>query len=254
MTKIEWTEHTWNPFVGCDIVSPGCRNCYAMRMAARLEGFGQPAYAGTTQPSKRGRVWTGILRRNSDTVMRKPLGIRHPAMIFVNSMSDFWHPAAEDEWRAQALEVMRQTPRHQYQILTKRPELIASTLARMGDTLPRNVWLGATVEDAKVKARIDQIRHIDAAVRFLSVEPLIGPLGKADLSGVHWVIVGGESGPKFRTMHPAWARDVRNQCRDQGVPFFMKQMSGRGDALKAIPRDLQIRQWPRYEGPKLMAA
>jgi protein gp37 len=244
-TNIEWTEWTWNPFVGCDIVSPGCRNCYAMRMAHRIASFPNPHYAGTTQQAKRGPVWTGKLSRNSDAAMRKPLGIRQPSLIFVNSMSDFWHPAAEDAWRAEALAIMRATPQHEYQVLTKRPELISPTLARMGETLPGNFWLGATVEDAKHAWRIDELRAVPAVIRFLSVEPLIAPLGPVDLTGIDWVIVGGESGPNFRPMDPAWARAVRDQCRAQGVALFVKQMSGRGAALKAIPRDLKIRQWPR---------
>lgn len=244
MTKIEWTEHTWNPFVGCDIVSPGCRNCYAMRMAARCEAFGHAQYAGVTQPSKRGPVWTGRVNRASELTMRKPFGIKAPSLIFVNSMSDFWHPAAEDVWRAEALEIMRKTPRHQYQVLTKRPEEIAPTLARMGETVPTNMWLGCTVESARYKPRIDILRQVPAAIRFLSIEPLLGPMGELDLRGIHWVIVGGESGPRYRAMDPTWASSVRDQCLEQGVALFVKQMSGRGAELKAIPRDLRIRRWP----------
>lgn len=220
-TTIEWTEHTWNPFVGCSVHTAGCANCYAMRMAARIEAMGHaPAYAGLTD---RGR-WTGVIHRSSDAAMRKPLGLPSGAVVFVNSMSDFWHANARDEWRHEALEVIRARPDVTFQILTKRPENIAPTLARMGITrLPDNIWLGATVEDGRVIERIDHLRHAPAAVRFLSVEPLIGPVGRMDLAGIHWVITGGESGPRARFCNPNWVREVRDQCVSAGVPLFHKQ-------------------------------
>ena len=224
-TTIEWTEFTWNPFVGCSIVSAGCTNCYAMRMARRLEeGFGVAAYQGTTQKSKAGPVWTGKTNRSSDQVMRRPLGLRKPTLIFVNSMSDFWNPDADDAWRAEALDIMWQTPRHEYQVLTKRPQHIRPIMKRMGVAkLPPNFWLGATVEDHRVVDRIDLLREVEAEVRFLSVEPMTAPLGKVDLTGIHWVITGGESGPGARPMKADWVREVRDQCVAAKVPHFFKQ-------------------------------
>lgn len=218
-TAIEWTHHTWNPFVGCSIATAGCANCYAMRMASRLDAMDKLAYQGTTD---RGR-WTGRINRASDAQMTKPDRIRGQALIFVNSMSDFWHANARDEWRGEAFAVMRRNPQLAFQVLTKRPENIAPTLARMGETIPDNMWLGATVEDERVADRIDMLRAIPARVRFLSVEPMIGPLGRVDLAGIHWVITGGESGPRARICLPAWVREVRDQCADAGAAFFHKQ-------------------------------
>lgn len=217
-TEIEWTEHTWNPFVGCSVHSAGCKNCYAMRMAARLDAAGQSAYRGTTKNG----AWSGVLHRNSERVRAKPRRIAGEAMIFVNSMSDFWHASAEDAWRIEALATMRACPQHVFQVLTKRPENIRPFLARTGETIPPNVWLGATVEDGRVTDRIGAIRGI-APINFLSIEPLIGPIYRIDLTGIQWVIVGGESGPRCRPMHPDWVREVRDQCAAQGVPFFFKQ-------------------------------
>lgn len=224
-TGIEWTEHTWNPMVGCSLASPGCTNCYAMRQAHRLEhAFGQRAYRGTTTLAKGTPVWTGKLSRASASGLRKPASIREPSTIFVNSMSDLFHPDAPDLWRDEAFSVMRAVPRHRYQVLTKRPEVAARFYAGRPELhgLP-HVWLGVSVEDAPRKARIDVLRTIPAAVRFLSVEPLIGPLGPLDLSGIHWVITGGESGPGARPCHPDWVRGVLEACRAQDVPLFHKQ-------------------------------
>lgn len=191
-----------------------------MRMAARLEAAGQGPYQGTT----RSGVWTGKLNRATDAAMRKPLGLPGRAVIFVNSMSDFWHDNALDAWRAEALDIIERTPQHQYQILTKRPELIAPTLERMGIAqLPDNVWLGATVEDHRVTWRIDHLRAAPARIRFLSVEPLTAPLGAVDLGGIHWVITGGESGPGARPCKAEWVREARDQCTAADVPFFHKQ-------------------------------
>lgn len=223
-TGIEWTEHTWNPFVGCSIESAGCKNCYAMRLAHRIEAFGTvPAYAGTTCKVNGNNVWSGTVNRSSDKTMRKPLGIRGSALIFVNSMSDFFHENADDQWRIEALRVMRITPQHTYQVLTKRPENIGPFLARTGEVLPDNLWLGTTVEDSRVAHRIDTLRLIPAAVRFISFEPLIGDVGAVDLAGILWAISGGESGPKCRPCDAQWARNIRDQCIAQGVAHFFKQ-------------------------------
>jgi protein gp37 len=167
-------------------------------------------------------VWTGRVNKGTAAVMRKPFTVREPSIFFVNSMSDFWHPNARDEWRIEALGVMAATW-HQYQVLTKLPQNIAPFLAKHDLWLPRNVWAGATVERHDFRHRIDQLREVDAAIRFLSVEPIIGRVGELDLSGIHWVIGGGESGPGAREMQPEWARALRDECLRQGVAFFWKQ-------------------------------
>lgn len=224
-TSIEWTEHTWNPFVGCSVLSAGCTNCYAMRMAHRCGEMGHSAYKGVAKSSRGGPVWTGQINRNSNSAMTAPLRRRKAALFFVNSMSDFWHPNARDEWRHEAFDVMIASPQHQFQVLTKRPDLIAPTLNRMGRSLPQNLWLGATVEDARVINRINHLKSVDASIRFLSVEPLIARFGKPDLSGIDWVITGGESGPKCRPCKGQWVREIRDHIagRYSNVAMFHKQ-------------------------------
>lgn len=224
-TSIEWTEHTWNPFVGCSILSAGCKNCYAMRMAHRCGEMGHKAYVGVAKSSNAGPVWTGQINRNSDSAMTAPLRRKKSALFFVNSMSDFWHPNAQDLWRHEAFDIMIATPHHQYQVLTKRPDLIADTLRRMGRRLPDNLWLGSTVEDARVAERIDHLRGVDAAIRFLSIEPLIAEFGKQDLSGIDWVITGGESGPRCRPCQGSWVREIRDHISSHhpSVALFHKQ-------------------------------
>ncbi|MDP3908861.1 MAG: phage Gp37/Gp68 family protein [Gemmatimonadales bacterium] len=222
-TKIEWTEATWNWMIGCTPVSAGCKNCYAMRMAFRCAEMGQEPYRGLTTPGPRGPVWTGVIRENSDTVVYRPLGWRAPRLIFVNSMSDVFHPNAPDWLREIGFDIMLEAPQHRYQVLTKRPDLIAPYLARSGRRIPDSVWLGATVEDERVAERVDHLRAAPARVRFLSVEPMTRRLGRIDLSGIHWVITGGESGPGRRRIDPEWVREVRDVCAEQGVAFFHKQ-------------------------------
>ena len=225
-TGIEWTQHTWNPVVGCTIATAGCTNCYAMRMAYRLEhAFHQPAYAGTTKKTSTGAiVWTGKLNRASRQSMRKPETITEPSTIFVNSMSDMFHPDMPDVWRDEAFALMFRIRRHRYQILTKRPEVAVRYYAQRPDLhgLP-HIWIGASVERGKEAWRIDELRKVPAGVRFLSVEPLIGALGPVDLTGIHWVITGGESGPGARLCKPEWTREVRDLCQAQGVAYFHKQ-------------------------------
>lgn len=224
-TGIEWTQHTWNPTVGCSIATAGCTNCYAMRMAHRIEAFGTaPAYKGLTKSSKGGPVWTGKVSQASRAQVRKPLTIAEPSVIFVNSMSDLFHPDMDDRWRDDAFDVMREADRHTYQILTKRPEVARRYYAERPELHNlAQVWLGVSVERADVAWRIDELREVPVATRFLSVEPLIGPLGPVDLTGIHWVITGGESGPGARPCDPAWIREVRDLCQDHGVAFFHKQ-------------------------------
>jgi protein gp37 len=222
-TGIEWTEHTWNPFVGCSIHTPGCTNCYAMRQAARIVAMSTTrTYDGTVREVKGNPVWTGKINRASAATMKRPFQIREPSIIFVNSMSDFFHENAEDSWRIDALGVMAAT-HHQYQVLTKRPEHIVPFLERHDLHFPDNVWIGATVERGDFRHRIDTLRKVPARIRFLSIEPIIGELGKLDLDGIQWVIGGGESGIGARLMNPDWARQIRDECVRQSVPFFWKQ-------------------------------
>ena len=218
-TTIEWCQHTWNPFVGCTPCSAGCDRCYAQKMAHRNANMGHEAYNGITRDWK----WNGLVQRNSDDVVQKPFKILKPAKIFATSMGDFWHPNVPAELRAEALDIMSQTQRHRYLVLTKRPQLIMPTLEHMGRVLPTNVWVGATVEDHRVAGRIDAIREVPAQVRFLSIEPLIGPIGKVDLTGIDWVIVGGESGPRARPIDLNVVRNIRDQCAAAGAAFFFKQ-------------------------------
>lgn len=250
-TGIEWTEHTWNPFVGCSIHTAGCTNCYAMRTAYRLQEFGQPSYQGTAKMVNGNPVWTGLLNRSSNEQMRKPMKIHKPSLIFVNSMSDFFHEAAKDEWRFEAMRIMRNTP-HQYQVLTKRPENILPFLNRTAWTsVPANMWIGATVERADTVHRIDTLRKVPAAIKFLSVEPLIGPMGSMNLDGIHWVILGGESGPGARPMEAAWARDVRDQCQAQRVPLFFKQWgkSQNNPLFREAPKSVSGSAWVEQNDP-----
>jgi protein gp37 len=224
-TSIEWTHHTWNPFVGCSIKSAGCTNCYAMAQAYRLEhAFNFASYRGTTRKVNGNIVWTGKVNRSSDANMLKPLQIIAPSLIFVNSMSDFWHEAAEDRWRAEALDIMRAAPRHRFQVLTKRPENIAGIMARMGiRALPDNLWLGCTLEDHRVADRAPILARIPARIRFLSIEPITARVGRLDLDGIHWVITGGESGPRARPNKPEWTREVRDQAASAGIALLHKQ-------------------------------
>ncbi|MAU46139.1 MAG: hypothetical protein CMP09_15240 [Yangia sp.] len=276
MSKIEWTEATWNPIAGCSVVSPGCTNCYAMRQAHRLASNpATPHYAGTTQMSRGGPVWTGKIGVAPDKVLTAPLRRRKPTTYFVNSMSDLFHEAVLDEVIDRVFAVMALRPQHRFQILTKRPDRMrgyVSSLHAMAVTEGRvetaaedmieamgydgggassrvfeavhdgltNVWLGVSVEDQRrADERIPHLQAMPAAVRFLSCEPLVGPVNLEHfLSGIDWVIVGGESGPGARPMHPDWARTIRDQCKAAGVPFFFKQWGAWKPTRAATPSDL----------------
>jgi protein gp37 len=207
VTTIEWTNRTWNPVTGCTKVSQGCKHCYAERLADRFWGD---------------RPFTDV--RVHPERLDQPMSIRRPSMIFVNSMSDLFHSDVEEIFIRQVFDVMVRCPRHTFQVLTKRSE----RLATLGQQLPwpPNIWMGVSVESEDEIQRIDHLRAAPAAVRFLSLEPLIGPLPKLDLRGIHWVIVGGESGPQARPMDGKWVRSIRRQCRAAGVPFFFKQWGG----------------------------
>lgn len=242
MGRIEWTEHTWNPILGCSIESAGCKNCYAERLAHRLAAMGQAPYAGLTRRTKAGAIWTGELRLAGAAQLDKPRRIARPAMIFANSMSDLFHPEAPDEWRDQVYRVMAETPRHVYQVLTKRPQVArAYYAARPHLHGLRHIWVGASVEDRRVIGRIDTLRSIPAGLRFLSLEPLIGPLGRLDLAGISLVITGGESGPGARRCDPAWVRDIRDQCISAGVAYFHKQWGTYASNPLVAERGLGVR-------------
>jgi protein gp37 len=245
MTKsdIEWTERTLNLWVGCTIVSAGCTNCYAMKWAARLEAAGQhKQYAGTTKGSNAGAVWTGLVNVAPESRWQEAPRQHKPTLFFVNSMSDFFHPAEHlEEPRKRAIQMFRATQRHDYQILTKRPELVAEQLQRIDETLPGNVWLGTSVENQRVVDRVDHLRRVEARIRFLSVEPLIGPIDELDLAGIHWVIIGDESGPGARRTDLRWTRRVRDICVEQGVALFYKQAIVAGKKV-SLPY-LDGRQW-----------
>lgn len=226
-SSIEWTSATWNPVTGCDKVSPGCKNCYAERMAHRLQAMGQANYRNgfevTLQPQ----------------ALETPLRWRRPLRIFVNSMSDLLHEAVPDAFIDQVFDVMRRASWHQFQILTKRSERLAAFRPKGG--WPQNVWMGVSVETAAYRDRIDHLRLAGPAVRFLSLEPLLGPLPSLDLRSIDWVIVGGESGPHARPMDAAWVVDLRNQCQRARVPFFFKQWGGVNK--KSTGRLLDGRTW-----------
>lgn len=223
-TGIEWTNSTWNPMVGCSIHTAGCTNCYAMKQAGAINA---KHYEGVVKwvgkQTARETVWTGRINQSPPHILNKPKGIRTPSMIFVNSMSDFFHEKMEYQWQLDAMKVMAETPRHVYQILTKRPENIQKFVDQYGKEFPRNVWVGATMERHDYRHRIDILREAPAHVRFLSIEPLIESAGELNLEGIQWVIIGGESGPDSRPMKYEWVKEVIEQCLDQKVPVFMKQ-------------------------------
>jgi protein gp37 len=291
-SNIEWTEQTWNPIVGCSIISPGCTNCYAMKMAARIEAMGnQPRYAGTTRQVNGNAIWTGKLALAPDSAVLAPLRRKKPTVYFVNSMGDLFHEDCPDEWIDRVFAVMALCPQHTFQILTKRAtrmrkymrspdrsQIIGDEMLRLAD-IPSgfecvrwpfaNVWLGVSTErQQEAKERIPELLSTPAAVRFISAEPLLGPIDLTSLvfpdgeyifdatsgqsgwrdgetwepSGcgpkLDWVIVGGESGSGARPMHPDWARSLRDQCEDSGVAFFFKQFGNwkpdepKGSALR----------------------
>lgn len=296
MTKIEWTEATWNPIVGCSILSPGCTNCYAMKMAARIEAMGTaPHYAGTTRRVNGKAVWTGKLALAPERILTEPLRRKKPTMYFVNSMSDLFHEDVPDPWIDNVFAVMAMAPQHTFQVLTKRSdrmrrysngqwarrEALGALMEQIGGDeregwfapesdgkrgwsgmcvpLP-NVWLGVSTERQKeTDERMPDLLAATAAVRFVSAEPLLGPIDFTSIARktseglmrpldgrfrtLDWIIVGGESGPGARPMNPEWARSIRDQCVKAGVAFFMKQM----DKKTPIPTDLLVRQYPARE-------
>lgn len=237
-SSIEWTEATWNPIVGCTIISPGCTNCYAMRMARRLEAMGQPKYAGTTRMSGGRAKWNGVVRID-EGALTLPANWKAGRIIFVNSMSDLFHDGVPLDFIKRVFQTMKATPQHTYQILTKRAERLEEISGEFD--WPANVWMGVSVENATYAYRIDHLRRTPAAVRFLSLEPLLGPLEDLDLAEINWVIAGGESGPGARAMKPDWVRSIRDQCSNQRIAFHFKQWGGVNK--KKAGRTLDGRTW-----------
>jgi protein gp37 len=233
-SAIQWTEQTWNPLAGCSEVSPGCRNCYAAKMAKRLEAMGQEKYAGTTKTLNNGKiVWTGKIAFD-EQALSIPLKRKKPTVYFVNSMSDLFHEDVPETFIRAVFISMARARQHTFQVLTKRGDRmleIVSSWKRDGLTLREgygavlpNVWLGVSVEDRRRANRIDVLRKVPAAVRFLSCEPLLEDLGELNLEGIHWVIVGGESGPGSRPCRLVWMRSIVGQCSAAGVACFVKQV------------------------------
>ncbi|MDY7010926.1 MAG: phage Gp37/Gp68 family protein [Planctomycetota bacterium] len=226
-TSIEWTESTWNPVTGCTKVSPGCMNCYAERMAYRLQAMGQPNYVN------------GFKLTVHENALELPLRWKRQQVIFVNSMSDLFHEDVPTDFILRVFNVMTLARRHVFQVLTKRSENLLSLDSQLSWT--KNIWMGVSVENADYTYRIDDLRRTGAAVKFLSLEPLLGALPDLDLSGIDWVIVGGESGPHARPMNESWVLDIRDQCEEADVPFFFKQWGGINK--KKAGRMLDNRTW-----------
>jgi len=221
-SSIEWTQMTWNPVRGCTRVSEGCRNCYAERLATRFAGPGQ-AYEGLSVMTPAGPRWTNQVQL-VDGVLEQPLRWRQPRLIFVNSMSDLFHPDVTFEFIERVFDVIQRCPQHTFQMLTKRSERLRQLAPLLN--WPANAWMGVSVEDARVIHRIDDLRDVPAAIRFLSVEPLIGPIDNLPLDGIDWVIVGGESGPGARPIEHEWVESILRQCQEAEVAFFFKQWGG----------------------------
>lgn len=224
-TKIEWTDATWNPVVGCTIVSAGCTNCYAMRMASRLEAMGVEKYQGLTRKSAGRAVWTGRVRCD-EAALDAPRQWRGNRLVFVNSMSDLFHDDVPGEFIQRVWTVMAEASRHTFQILTKRPERMAEVLKETRLPLLPNVWLGTSVESAEVLGRLDSLKNVPAAIRFVSFEPLLTSVRDADLTGIDWAIVGGESGPRSRAIEETWVEEIESLCRASDAAFFFKQWGG----------------------------
>jgi len=211
-TSIEWTESTWNPVTGCSKISAGCANCYAERMARRLKAVGVPNYAN------------GFEVTLHEELLKLPLKWRKPKIIFVNSMSDLFHEKIPDGFILRIFDVMNRASWHRFQILTKRPD----RLTRMSPDLPwaDNIWMGVTVEDRKCAFRIEHLRKTRASIKFISMEPLLEPIAELELTGIDWVIVGGESGPGARPLNEEWVMDIKGKCQRLNIPFFFKQWGG----------------------------
>lgn len=238
MSKIEWTEATWNPVSGCSKVSSGCLNCYAERMAYRLQKMGNPNYRN------------GFDVTLHPHLLEAPLSWKRSRLVFVNSMSDLFHEEVSVEFIQQVFETMRRAHWHTFQVLTKRSERLVDLAPSLA--WPSNVWMGVSVENSDVVERIDHLRKVGSAVRFLSLEPLLGPLPDLNLRGIHWVIVGGESGPGARLMEPSWVSDIKEQCENSHVPFFFKQWGG--VFKKRNGRKLEGKTWDELPRRRVLIA
>jgi len=211
-SSIEWTETTWNPVTGCQKISPGCKHCYAERMAKRLKAMGQPRYRN------------GFNVTLQDDLIELPLQWKRPRLVFVNSMSDLFHEKVPESFISKCFSVMGKASQHQFQVLTKRPQRVAELASKLN--WPKNIWMGTSVENRDYVWRVKFLQNVPAHVRFLSVEPLLGPIGRLPLQKIDWVIVGGESGPGARPMREEWVRTIRDRCQRYRVPFFFKQWGG----------------------------
>jgi protein gp37 len=246
-SQIEWTDSTWNPVAGCTIVSAGCKNCYAMEMARRLQLMGVEKYGGLTRKSGKKIIWNGVVRED-ESALDIPHRWQKPRKIFVNSMSDLFHEKVSDAFIGRVWRVMQETPHHHYQILTKRPERMSVFVkSKVGKVLP-NVWLGTSVEDESQVHRIRFLRKSPAAIRFISFEPLIGSVGEPDLTDIQWAIVGGESGRRARPIKEQWIDEVYELCMDHGTAFFFKQWGtwgkdNRRRSKKANGREYRGKTW-----------
>lgn len=240
-SSIEWTEATWNPVAGCAVISPGCTNCYAMRMAARLAVMGQDKYVGTTRKSGGRAKWNGKIHLDYRSI-ELPKKWKTGKLIFVNSMSDLFHEDVPLAFVQKVFRTMADTPQHTYQILTKRAE----RLVELSDSLQwkPHIWMGVSVENKDYEWRIDFLRECGAEIKFLSLEPLLGPLDRLNLSGIDWVIAGGESGPRARPMRAEWVRSIRDQCQRTRVAFHFKQWGGTNK--KKTGRSIDGRTWDEW--------
>lgn len=243
-SAIEWTEATWNPTTGCDRISPGCDNCYALALARRLKSMGSTKYQSDGDPRTSGPGF-GVATHEQDLAL--PFRWRDPRVVFVNSMSDLFHARVPAAFVRRVFAVMAATPRHTYQVLTKR----GTRLQRLAPTLPwpANVWMGVSVESPTQLHRVDALRAVPAAVRFISAEPLLEDLGGLDLTGIDWLIAGGESGPRARPVDAGWLRHLRDACTAEDVAFFFKQWGGR--TPKAGGRTLDGETWDAMPAPVL---
>lgn len=243
-SNIEWTESTWNPLTGCSKVSPGCKNCYAERLAMRLQAMGQPNYVN------------GFELTMHEHALELPLRWKKPQTIFVNSMSDLFQEDVPVKFIQKVFEVMRHAYWHRFQILTKRSERLLELSSQL--LWAPNIWMGVSVENQDYTFRIDHLRETEARIKFLSLEPLLGPLHDLDLKRIDWVIVGGESGPGARPMLKSWVVDIHKQCQKSKTPFFFKQWGGRNK--KKTGRELEGRTWDEMpatsaqENPQLVIA
>lgn len=251
-SHIEWTDSTWNPVVGCTKVSPGCKHCYAERMAKRLAAIAQAALDRGENPG-RAANYLHVIDHNGrwnnevfldESALTDPLHWRLPRTIFVNSMSDLFHEQVPLSFVKRVFEVMNRCPQHRFQVLTKRPETAEKWSSQLNWT--SNIWLGTSVESALVTDRIQHLRKTGAKIKFLSIEPLLSAIPNLKLQGIHWVIVGGESGPGARPMEAAWVTQIRDRCVAEGVPFFFKQWGGVNK--KRTGRELDGRTWDQMPG------